>query len=143
MPVRRAVVGAAGVLVASVVDVKTRPDGKLFVVLDAGMSELLRPALYGAYHLVRPVLPGDGEAITCDVVGPICETSDLFGADRELPRPEVGDLMAVLDAGAYGSAMANNYNRHPLPAEVMVDGGEWRLSRRRQTIDDQLSCEEG
>ena len=139
----RAVVGAAGVLVASAVDVKPRPDGKLFVVLDAGMSELLRPALYGAYHWVRPVLPGDGEAITCDVVGPICETSDLFGADRELPRPEVGDLMAVLDAGAYGSAMANNYNRHPLPAEVMVDGGEWRLSRRRQTIDDQLSCEEG
>lgn len=138
----RSVVGAAGVLLASVVDVKPRPDGKSFVVLDAGMSELLRPALYGAFHRMRLVEPGGADEITCDVVGPICESSDVFGVDRVLPRPSVGDLVAVLDAGAYGAAMANNYNRHPLPAEVMVDDGQWRVVRRRQTIDDQLACEE-
>ena len=138
----RAIVGAAGALLTSVVDVKPQPGGKKFVVLDAGMSELMRPALYGAYHRIVLVEPGAADPVLCDVVGPICESSDVFGVDRLLPLTTVGDVLAVLDAGAYGSAMASNYNRHPLPAEVMVDAGAWHVVRRRQTIDDQLACEE-
>ena len=138
----RAVVGPAGALLASVVDVKPRGNGTRFVVLDAGMSELLRPALYGAYHRIEAVTGRAGVPVTCDVVGPICETADVFGVGRSLPEPTVGTVVAVLDAGAYGSAMSSNYNRHALPAEVMVDDGAWRLVRRRQTIDEQLVCEE-
>ena len=138
----RAIVGAAGALLASVVDVKPQPGGKWFVVLDAGMSELMRPALYGAYHRIVLVEPSSADPVSCDVVGPICESSDVFGVDRMLPLPSVGTVVAVLDAGAYGSAMASNYNRHSLPVEVMVDEGAWRVVRRRQTIDDQLACEE-
>ena len=138
----RAIVGAAGALLASVVDVKPQPGGTWFVVLDAGMSELLRPALYGAYHRIVLVEPSDTDPVACDVVGPICESADVFGVGRVLPLPTVGTVVAVLDAGAYGSAMASNYNRHGMPAEVMVDDGAWRVVRRRQTIDDQLACEE-
>lgn len=137
----RAVVGPAGVLVASVVDVKPRAGGAWFVVLDAGMSELMRPALYGAYHRIALVEEHGAETVACDVVGPICESSDVFGVGRRLPLPAVGARVAVFDAGAYGAAMASNYNRHPLPAEVLVDGAAWRLVRRRQTIDDQLAGE--
>ncbi len=137
----RAIVGPAGVLLASVVDVKPRADGAWFVVLDAGMSELMRPALYGAYHRIALVEEREADMVTCDVVGPICESSDVFGVERRLPLPAVGTLVAVFDAGAYGSAMASNYNRHPLPAEVMVDGSAWRVVRRRQTMDDQLAGE--
>lgn len=138
----RAVAGPAGALLASVVDIKPRGDGTQFVVLDAGMSELLRPALYGAYHRIEAVTARDGAPVTCDVVGPICESSDVFGVNRSLPAPAVGTVLAVLDAGAYGSAMSSNYNRHALPAEVMVDEGAWRVVRRRQTIAEQLVCEE-
>ena len=138
----RAIVGAAGALLTSVVDVKPQPGGKQFVVLDAGMSELMRPALYGAYHRIVLIEPCAADPVSCDVVGPICESSDVFGVDRLLPLPTAGAVVAVLDAGAYGSAMASNYNRHPQPAEVMVDAGAWRVVRRRQTIDDQLACEE-
>ena len=137
----RAVVGPAGVLLASVVDVKPRADGTWFVVLDAGMSELMRPALYGAYHRIALVEEREDDVVTCDVVGPICESSDVFGVERRLPLPAVGELVAVFDAGAYGSAMASNYNRHPLPAEVMVDASAWRVVRRRQTMDEQLAGE--
>ena len=138
----RAIVGAAGALLASVVDVKPQSGGTWFVVLDAGMSELMRPALYGAYHRIVVVEPSDTDPVACDVVGPICESSDVFGVGRVLPLPTVGTVVAVLDAGAYGSAMASNYNRHAMPAEVMVDDGGWRVVRRRQTIDEQLACEE-
>ena len=137
----RAIVGAAGALLATVVDVKPQPDGKWFVVLDAGMSELMRPALYGAYHRIELVEPPGTDPVACDVVGPICESSDVFGIGRRLPLPAVGAVMAVLDAGAYGSAMGSNYNRHSMPAEVMVDAGAWAVVRRRQTIDDQLAGE--
>ena len=137
----RAVVGPAGVLLGSVVDVKPRADGVWFVVLDAGMSELMRPALYGAYHRIALVEEREADVVTCDVVGPICESSDVFGVERRLPLPAVGARVAVFDAGAYGAAMASNYNRHPLPAEVLVDGGAWRVVRRRQTIDEQLAGE--
>jgi diaminopimelate decarboxylase len=137
----RAIVGAAGVLVARVVDLKEYPGGQRFAVLDAGMTELIRPALYGAFHRIEPVVSRVGLAVRYDIVGPVCESSDVFGQDRLLPPVAVGDLMAVLDAGAYGSAMASTYNRRPLPAEVLVDGGRWSVIRRRQTIDDLVALE--
>ena len=137
----RWVIGPAGVLVAAVVDVKPRGPDQYFVVVDAGMSELIRPALYGSFHRIELVAPRTTPPVTCDVVGPICETSDVLGTDRLMPRPEVGDLVVIRDAGAYGSAMASNYNRHPLPAEVLVYDGTWRVIRRRQTVDDMLAME--
>jgi diaminopimelate decarboxylase len=127
--------------VSRVVDVKERPDGKIFVVLDAGMTELIRPMLYGAFHRIEPVETSLAPDVLCDVVGPLCESSDTLGKDRRLPRPRAGDLMAVLDAGAYAAAMASNYNRRTLPAEVLVEGGKWSVIRRRQTIDDLLALE--
>jgi diaminopimelate decarboxylase len=137
----RAIVGPAGVLVGRVVDVKPQAAGRHFVVLDSGMTELIRPALYGAFHRIVPVHVGDAPLVSCDVVGPLCETSDTLGADRELPLPEIDSLMAILDAGAYGAVMGSNYNRRMLPPEILVDGSEWRIIRRRQTIDDVLALE--
>lgn len=137
----RSIVAPAGALLSRVVDVKERADGKVFVILDAGMTELLRPMLYGSFHRIEPVDRSAAPEILCDIVGPLCESSDTLGKDRRLPRPAVGDLMAVLDTGAYGAVMASNYNRRPLPAEVLVDGGRWTVIRRRQTIDDILALE--
>jgi diaminopimelate decarboxylase len=138
----RAIVGTAGVLLARVVDVKKQPGGKPFVVLDTGMTELIRPALYGAFHRVLPVEERAGAPTTVDVVGPLCESSDTVGADRDMVPPAIDDLMAIMDVGAYGSAMAFTYNRRLLAPEVLVDHGAWRIIRRRQTIDDQLALEE-
>ena len=137
----RAIVGRAGALVSRVVDTKQNPDGRRFVVLDAGMTELMRPALYGSYHRIEPVEPRAQASLRCDIVGPICESSDAFGRDRELPPIEVGDLVAVLDTGAYGAVMGSNYNRRMLPPEVLVDGGTFTVIRRRQTLDDILALE--
>ena len=137
----RAIVGHAGALLARVVDTKRYAHGRQFAVLDAGMSELMRPALYGSYHRIVPVRPRPGTDTPWDVVGPICESSDVFARDRLLPPLAVDDLVAILDAGAYGSAMASNYNRHLLPPEVLVDAGQWALIRRRQTLDDVLALE--
>jgi diaminopimelate decarboxylase len=137
----RNIVGPAGLLLTRVVDVKPQPGGKQFVILDAGMTELMRPMLYNAYHRIEPVEPRDGPDVVADVVGPLCESSDTLGKDRTFPKPEVGDLFAVLDAGAYGSVMASNYNRRTLPAEVLVEDGRPSLIRRRQTIDDILTLE--
>lgn len=137
----RALVASAGVLLSTVVDVKEYPDGPRFAVLDAGMTELMRPALYGAFHQVAPVKPRPGEPRPYDVVGPICESSDVFGRDRLLPPLEPGDLVAILDAGAYTAAMGSTYNRRPLPPEVLVDADSWRVTRRRQTVSDLLSLE--
>jgi diaminopimelate decarboxylase len=137
----RSIVGPAGALLTSVVDVKEQPGGKLFVILDAGMTELIRPMLYNAFHRIEPVVArGDTEMI-CDMVGPLCETSDTLGRDRRFARPVVGDLFAVLDAGAYGAVMASNYNRRTMPAEVMVENGRPALIRRRQTIEDLVALE--
>jgi diaminopimelate decarboxylase len=140
----RAIVGPAGVLVARVVDVKPQPDGKYFVVLDAGMTELLRPAFYGAYHAIMPVhdtaTARSGETLV-DVVGPLCETSDTLGRDRRFPLPSVGDFFAVMDTGAYAAAMASTYNRRLLAPEVLVEQSGWRVIRRRQTIGDLLALE--
>jgi diaminopimelate decarboxylase len=137
----RHIVAPAGALLTRVVDVKDRPDGKSFVIVDAGMTELMRPMLYGAFHRIEPVVCSAGPEIVADVVGPLCETSDTLGKDRALRRPEPGDLFAVLDAGAYGAVMASNYNRRMMPAEVLVDGAKWSVIRRRQTIDDLLALE--
>jgi diaminopimelate decarboxylase len=138
----RAIVGPAGALVSRVIDVKPQAGGKLFVILDAGMTELIRPMLYNAFHRIEPVtLVPDRTEVTGDIVGPLCESSDTLGRDRTLPEPRVGDLMAILDAGAYASVMASNYNRRPMPAEVMVDNGRASVVRRRQSIDDLLALE--
>lgn len=138
----RTIAGPAGALIARVIDVKPRNAVSEFVVIDAGMTELMRPALYGAYHRIEPVEPRTGPARQYEIVGPVCESSDVVGRDRTLPPLEGGDLIAIRDAGAYGSAMASNYNRRPLPAEVLVDDGRWRVIRRRQTLHDMLALEQ-
>jgi diaminopimelate decarboxylase len=138
----RVLLAPAGVLVATVVDTKGEREGKRFAVLDAGMTELMRPALYGAFHRIEPVVERAGTPGPVDVVGPVCESSDIFGKDRLLPPLEVDDMVAVFDAGAYGAVMASNYNRRPFPAEAMVEGGAWRLIRRRQQIDDMVALED-
>ena len=137
----RWIVGPAGALITTVVDVKPQRAGRYFVVLDAGMTELVRPALYDAVHRVDPIVPRQGPDAMCDIVGPICESTDVIRLGCEMPLPEIGDLLMIHDVGAYGSAMASNYNRHPLPAEVLVDNGEACLIRRRQSVDDLLACE--
>jgi len=137
----RVLVGAAGVLLSRVVDVKHLPGAKRFVVLDAGMTELMRPALYGAFHRIEPVRRRAGSPHPCDIVGPICESTDTFARDRLLPPVEVGDLVVIRDCGAYSAVMGSNYLRRPLPPEVMVDGAGWRVTRRRQTLEDMLALE--
>jgi diaminopimelate decarboxylase len=137
----RAVVGHSGALVSRVVDIKRNPDGRQFAVLDAGMTELMRPALYGSFHRIVPVSPRDGQETPWDIVGPICESSDVFARDRQLPELRVNDVVALLDTGAYGAVMASNYNRRFLAPEVLVDETQWTVIRRRQTIDDVLALE--
>jgi diaminopimelate decarboxylase len=137
----RTIAAPAGVLLARVIDVKPRDAESEFAVIDAGMTELLRPALYNAFHRIERVAAADGPERRYEIVGPVCESSDVVGRDRALPALAAGDLIAIRDAGAYGSAMASNYNRRPLPPEVLVDGGAWRIARRRQTVDDMLALE--
>jgi diaminopimelate decarboxylase len=134
----RWIVGPSGVLLTTVVDLKERPGGGCFVIVDAGMTELIRPALYAAWHGIEPVGPPREGRIQADVVGPVCETSDTLAANREMSEVEVGDVLAIRDTGAYGAIMASNYNRRPMAAEVMVDAGACRTIRRRQTIDEML-----
>jgi diaminopimelate decarboxylase len=138
----RVLVGPAGVLLTRVVDVKQFPGARRFVVLDAGMTELMRPALYNAFHRIEPVSPRPGDPVAVDVVGPICESTDTFARDRMLQPVEVGDLIQIRDVGAYGAVMGHTYLRRPLPPEVMTEQGEWRVIRRRQTLDELLSLEE-
>ncbi len=137
----RAIAGPAGALVARVTDLKPRGADAEFAIIDAGMTELIRPALYNAFHRIEPVTARTDAERLYEIVGPVCESSDVVGRDRRLPRLEVGDLVAIRDTGAYGAVMASNYNRRPLPPEVLVDDGSWRVIRRRQTVDDQLSLE--
>ncbi len=137
----RTIVGPAGYLLSRVVDVKHFEGGRRFVVLDAGMTELMRPALYGAFHAIEAVQPRPGAAEIVDIVGPICESTDSFARDRALSHVEPGDLVAVRDVGAYGAVMASNYLRRPLSPEVLADTGTWTVIRRRQTLDDLLSLE--
>ena len=137
----RAIVGHSGALIGTVVDTKQYPDGRRFAVLDAGMTELMRPAMYGSFHRIVPIAPRAGGDAAWDIVGPICESSDVFARDRDLPELRVDDLVALLDTGAYGAVMASNYNRRMLAPEVLVEDGDWRVIRRRQTIDDVLALE--
>ena len=137
----RSIIGPAGALVARVLDLKPRTASSEFAVIDAGMSELMRPALYDAFHLIEPVSARTGGLKQYEIVGPVCESGDVVGRDRLLTPLAVGDLVAIRDAGAYGAVMASNYNRRPLPAEVLVDNGTWRVIRRRQTLDDLLALE--
>jgi len=137
----RTLVGPAGYLLSRVVDVKHFEGGRRFVVLDAGMTELMRPALYGAFHKIEPVQPRGGVPSLVDIVGPICESTDSFARDRLLAPVDTGDLIVIRDVGAYGAAMASTYLRRPLAPEALVDAGGWQVIRRRQTLDDLLSLE--
>ena len=114
---------------------------KTFVITDAAMNDLIRPALYQAHHEIVPVRPRAGKSRTVDVVGPVCESGDFFARDRKLGPVKPGDLVALLDAGAYGMAQSSNYNTRLRPAEVLVEGGKARLIRRRETIADLLAPE--
>jgi len=136
----RFLVAQAGALVARVLNVKQN-GSKTFVITDAAMNDLIRPALYQAYHEIIPVKPRQGRARTVDVVGPVCETGDFFARDRKLPPVQPGDFVALLDAGAYGMAQSSNYNSRPRAAEVLIEGSEARLIRRRETMADLLSTE--
>ncbi len=137
----RFIVGASGALLTRVLYHKENGARK-FVVVDAAMNDLIRPSLYDAYHEIRSVVPCDGEEVV-DVVGPICESGDFFAHDRRLPVVAPGGLLAIMSAGAYGFAMASNYNARPRPAEVLVSGSQHRLIRRRETYQDLLRAEEG
>lgn len=149
----RTIIANAGVLLTRVQYVK-QGGNKTFVICDAGMNTLLRPSLYGAFHFIWPVRVGPEHVparraegidlpglVTADVVGPICESGDFLAKDRKLPPVKRGDLLAVFTAGAYGMTMANNYNAQPLPAEVLVDGDEARVIRRRQEVAELVRAE--
>ena len=136
----RVIVGNAGILLTEVQYIK-ETDTKKFVIVDGGMNDLIRPALYGSYQAVQPVVENNGEKILADVVGPICESGDFFAKDREIARPKRGDLLAVMSAGAYGFTMASNYNSHPKPPEVLVDGDKYYVVRRRESLEDLINGE--
>ncbi len=138
----RFLVAQAGVLVTRVLHVK-RNGSKIFVITDAAMNDLIRPALYQAHHEIVPVRPRAGKKLEVDVVGPVCESGDFFARDRKLAPVKPGDLVALLDAGAYGMAQSSNYNTRPRAAEVLVEGAKARLIRRRETMADLLGPETG
>jgi diaminopimelate decarboxylase len=131
----RLLVGNAGILLSRVLFVKEGGDRR-FVICDAAMNDLIRPSLYGAFHRIEPVRPRPGAERLADVVGPVCESGDFLGKDRSLPPLEEGDLIAVRSAGAYGFAMASNYNARPRAAEVLVDGDRFGVVRDRETCED-------
>jgi diaminopimelate decarboxylase len=139
----RSIVGPAGILLTSVTYRKAN-DGKRFLVVDAAMTDLIRPALYGAYHEIVPIIQNGGtvgKSEVTDIVGPVCETGDFFARDRELPVVDEEDLLAILDAGAYGMALASNYNTRPRPAEVLVSGKSVKVIRRREKVSDLMRAE--
>src|SRR2546422_1036987 len=138
----RSIVGNAGILLTRVLYRKETGE-KTFVVVDAAMNDLIRPALYDAYHELQPVAEArlDAPRETVDVVGPICESGDFLAKDRALARTEEGDLLAIMSAGAYASAMASNYNTRPRAVEVLVDGNRYTIVRRRETYEDLVAGE--
>jgi diaminopimelate decarboxylase len=136
----RYVVGEAGVLVTRVLYLK-EGGGKRFVITDAGMNDLLRPSHYSGFHAVEPVREQGRRRGDVDVVGPICETGDFLALDREIEVPEPGELLAIHAVGAYGFSMSSTYNQRPRPAEVIVDGSEAQLVRRRETLEDLVAAE--
>jgi diaminopimelate decarboxylase len=137
----RSIVGPAGALLTRVI-YRKRNDQKKFFVVDAGMNDLIRPSLYQAHHEIVPVMRTDSSTTEkTDVVGPVCETGDFFARDRAMPEVQEGDLLAILDAGAYGMSLASNYNTRPRPAEVLVQGKNAKLVRRRETFRDLIRSE--
>ncbi len=138
----RLIVGNAGILVMRVLYVK-HGDAKSFVVVDAGMNDLIRPTLYDAHHDIRPVRePTSGSRrIVADVVGPVCESGDFFALDRELAAPQAGDYLALMTAGAYGATQSGTYNSRPLVPEVLVRTQEWALVRPRPTLDELIALD--
>jgi len=136
----RVIVGNAGILLTEVQYIK-ETDTKKFVIVDSGMNDLIRPALYGSYQAIQPVVDNQAQKIVADVVWPICESGDFFAKDREIPRPQRGDLLAVMSAGAYGFTMASNYNSHPKPPEVLVDGERYYVVRKRESFEDLIRGE--
>ena len=136
----RFIVAQAGGLLTRVISTKQN-GSKHFVITDAGMNDLIRPALYQAHHEILPVLEESRPSQTADIVGPVCETGDFFARDRETTELRAGDLAVLLDAGAYGMSLASNYNTRARPAEVLIEAGDARLIRRRETLDDLLAAE--
>jgi len=139
----RMIAANAGVLVSEVIHVHERPEGRRFLVIDAGMNDLIRPAMYDAYHAISPLKEPakDAGLVTYDVVGPVCETGDTFTRDRDLPPLGAGDLVAFLSAGAYGAAMSSEYNSRPLVPEVLVKGDDYAVIRPRPTYEEMLARE--
>jgi diaminopimelate decarboxylase len=131
----RVIIGNAGILITRVLYTKSTKHKK-FVVVDAGMNDLIRPALYNSFHAIQPVQTIRSEMVVADLVGPVCETSDFFAKDREMPAFQSGDLVAIMSAGAYSFSMASNYNSRPRPAEVMVKGNRFSIIRSQETYDD-------
>lgn len=131
----------AGVLLSRVIQINAREDGRRFLVLDAGMNDLMRPALYDAFHDMVPVRQREGEARAYDLVGPICESTDIFARDRSLPPLAAGDLVAFMGAGAYGAVLSSEYNSRPLVPEVLVDGDRWAVVRARPSYEQMLAAE--
>jgi diaminopimelate decarboxylase len=149
----RSIVAEAGVLLTRVLYRKSaqrkrcareeeQTAGKEFVIVDAAMNDLIRPALYSAYHEIVPLRESDPRTLRADVVGPVCETGDFLARDRNLPEVFPGDLLAVCTAGAYGFVQASNYNSRPRPAEALVENGSWRVIRERETLDDLIRGEQ-
>lgn len=141
----RFLVAESGTLLTTVTSVKRNPDtaeatGRTYVGCDTGFNHLVRVAMYDAYHRIDNLSRPGAPAAEVDVVGNICESGDVFARARSLPLPQLGDLLAIRDAGAYGTAMASTYNTRPLPAEVVIDGDEVRLARRRQSVDELLAA---
>ncbi len=136
----RFIVGNAGVLVSKVLFVKEE-DGRIFIILDSGMNDLIRPALYKAFHKIQPIVLKERKNVVADIVGPICETGDFFALDRKTPLLERGDIVAIMSAGAYGFSMSSNYNSRPRAAEVLVDGKDFRIIRRREEYADLIKPE--
>lgn len=136
----RALVGNAGILVTKVLYLK-ESEGKRFVIVDAGMNDLIRPSLYGAYHQIQPVIRRSRKTVVADVVGPICESADFLAKDRKIPDCSSDELLAVMSAGAYGFAMSSNYNARPRVPEVMVKGNQYAVIREREDYKDLLKGE--
>jgi diaminopimelate decarboxylase len=136
----RYIVGPAGILVTRILYIK-QGGGKRFVITDAGMNDLLRPSHYAGYHTVEPVESFGRPHCRVDVVGPICETGDFLALDRELELTEPGELLAIRTVGAYGFSMSSTYNQRPRPAEIMVEGDQVTLARRRETLNDLVAAE--
>lgn len=137
----RSVIAEAGILLTRVLLTKQNGE-KTFVIVDAAMNDLIRPALYDAYHEILPVRePSNRESIRADIVGPVCETGDFFARNREIPAPQAGDLLAICTAGAYGFVSSSNYNSRPRACELLIDGSQVHVARRRESYEDLIRGE--